>query len=292
MPAADHGLKILARLAGRALPRLAGLYVTEWEPLESTLQTTVERLADRVFRAAQDRERFIVYQEFVTEWDPAAPWNLLAKAGLLSERERLPTVCIVFVLQRRGFRSQGGALRLTVGGNVTQELRYHEVRLWELTPEPWWEDVPALMALYPLCRHRESPRQAVAHAAAVIERGEVDRGNRAETLAILSVFGKMMYPTLDVLAVIGREKMIESKFFEEVQAIGALDRGREDTLAVLEERFGRAQAAEFAAAVNALDDSARLNQLLRLAVRCAGPEEFRQAVAELPARQRRKKTAK
>jgi hypothetical protein len=165
MPAADHGLKTLARLAGRHLSRLAGLHCTAWEPLESTLQVTVERLADRVFRAAQGRERFVVYQEFFTEWGPAAPWNLLAKAGLLSERERLPTVCLVFVLRRRGYRSQGGRLRLTANGRVTQELRYQEVRLWERTPEPWWEEVPPLMALYPLCRHRRSPRQAVAHAA-------------------------------------------------------------------------------------------------------------------------------
>jgi hypothetical protein len=75
-------------------------------------------------------------------------------------------------------------------------------------------------------------------------------------------------------------------------AEGALVRGREDTLAVLEERFGRAHAAEFAAAVNGIEDAERLTQLHRLAVRCVGPEEFRQALAAPQEQSRRRKKAR
>jgi hypothetical protein len=129
----------------------------------------------------------------------------------------------------------------------------------------------------------------------VIERREAEASTRAEALAILSVFGKLAYPSLDVLGIIGREKMKESKFFEEVMALGRQEaevaNGRAHTLVVLEERFGPSVAAEFAPAVNALDDAERLNLLLRLAVRCAGPEEFRQALAAPPDRPRRRKKA-
>src|SRR5262249_34170010 len=78
-----------------------------------------------------------------------APWDLLAKSGLLSQRLRLPTVCLVFVLLPRGFRSQGGPWRLEAAGAPTQQLWFREVPLWELEPEEWWERVPGLMALYP-----------------------------------------------------------------------------------------------------------------------------------------------
>jgi hypothetical protein len=78
MAAFDHGFKILARNAGRELARLAGLHCETWVPIESTLQTTTERLADRVFRTKVDRQRFLVYMEFVTSWNAAIPWNLLA----------------------------------------------------------------------------------------------------------------------------------------------------------------------------------------------------------------------
>ena len=36
-----------------------------------------------------------------------------------------------------------------MGGEPTQQLWFREVPLWGLDPEPWWEEVPGLMALYP-----------------------------------------------------------------------------------------------------------------------------------------------
>src|SRR5947209_7984482 len=112
MPEFDHGIKMIAETTGRQLARLAGVTCRRWQPLESTLQVTTELLADRVFRAQQGRKRFVVYFEFYTTWDADAPWQMLAKSGLLSERERLPTLCIAVVLRKAGFRSPGGQLRL------------------------------------------------------------------------------------------------------------------------------------------------------------------------------------
>jgi hypothetical protein len=133
----DHGIKIIAETTGRQLARLAGVECRRWEPLESTLQVTTEFLANRVFRAHRGRDRFVVYFEFYTTWDRDAPWQMLAKSGVLSQRERLPTLCVAVVLQRRGFRSAGGQLRLEVGGEPTQQLWFKEVCLWRLAPGPW-----------------------------------------------------------------------------------------------------------------------------------------------------------
>lgn len=104
----DHGVKIIASTAGRQLARLAGVECQQWAPLESTLPATTELLADRAFQARQGRRAFVVYFEFYTTWDRDAPWDMLAKAGLLSRHTRLPTVCLVFIFRPRGYRPQGG----------------------------------------------------------------------------------------------------------------------------------------------------------------------------------------
>src|SRR5258708_37624818 len=104
----DHGVKYISGKAGRNLARLAKLECRSWRPVESTLQTTTERLSDRAFVARGRRDRFVVYFEFFASWNSAALWNLLAKSGLLSERERLPTVCVPVVLRKKGYRKQGG----------------------------------------------------------------------------------------------------------------------------------------------------------------------------------------
>jgi hypothetical protein len=150
----DHGIKLITDTSGRELARAAGVECSRLQPLEGSLPATTEKLADRAFRASRGRERFVLYFEFYTYWDRSAPWEMLAKSGLLSQREHLPTVCLAFVFRRRGFRSAGGQLRLAAAGRPTQRLWFKEVCLWKLKPEAWWEDVPGLMALYPLCRHQ------------------------------------------------------------------------------------------------------------------------------------------
>src|SRR5438477_10207686 len=119
MPAADAGFKIAARVSGRQLAAMGGVSC-DWAPAVSEVQTT-ERLADRVFRARPGRHRFVVYMEAYTSWKASAPWSILAKPGLLSERERLPTVSLVYVLRPRGYRPQSGNFRLAVEDESTQQ---------------------------------------------------------------------------------------------------------------------------------------------------------------------------
>jgi hypothetical protein len=127
MPEYDAGFKIVARTVGRQLAELAGVVCQQWTPLVSEVQAT-ERLADRVFRARRGRERFVVYMEAYTRWNQAAPWSVLAKSGLLSERERLPTLSLVYILLPRGYRPQQGQFRLAVGDEATQQVWFREIR--------------------------------------------------------------------------------------------------------------------------------------------------------------------
>src|SRR5438132_5523669 len=126
MPAADAGFKIAARVSGRQLAAMAGVACDSWAPAVSEVQTT-ERLADRVFQARRGRDRFLVYMEAYTYWKSSAPWSILSKSALVSERERLPTVSLVYILRPRGYRPQGGNFRLAFDGAATQQVWFREI---------------------------------------------------------------------------------------------------------------------------------------------------------------------
>jgi hypothetical protein len=271
----DHGIKQITDTSARELARVAGLACDRLRPVESTLPATTELLADRAFRASRGRERFIVYFEFYTRWDRHAPWDMLAKSALLSQRLRLPTVCLAFVLLPRGFRSQGGQLRLEAGGAPTQQLWFREVCLWELEPEGWWERVPGLMALYPLCRHGRTPPEAIRHAANVIGRTVAESSEREDQLFLLGLFGELAYPRLDVERILGSRAMRESKLVRKFRREARVEQLQADLLLVLRSRFGDAGATELTAAVKAVDDLELLERLFDQALSGVSLEDFR-----------------
>jgi hypothetical protein len=286
MAAFDHGFKIVSHTAGRRLAQMAGVQCTHWQPLVSEVET-VERFADRAFRAAHGRQRFVVYLEAYTYADPEARWNMLAKSGLLSEREHLPTVCLLFVLHPRGYQCQHGPFRLQVGRRTTQLVDIREVCLWQRRPQAWWEESPGVMTLYPLANHGQAPEAAVVHAADVITRRTRPRIERADLLTILSIFGRLAYPDIDPADIIGREAMRESLFYQEILDEGRIENARAYILATLEERFDKAAAASFAEAITRITDERQLDQLHRLAVRCQTIDEFRAALEAAQAPPRR-----
>ncbi len=285
MPAYDRGFKIAAHAAGRRLAGLADVVCTRWRPIVSEVQA-VERLADRAFRAARGRERFAVYMEAYTYWEASAPWSVLAKSGLLSERERLPAVSIIFYLRPDGYRPlEGGSFRLEALGGPTQQIWPREVRLWEEVPDASWEAEPGLMTLYPLCRHGRPPRQAVTHAAAAISQAAASSRQRADLLTVLGIFGRLAYPELDTFALIGREQMKESLAYQEIMDEGRVEDRRNSILINLEERFSTEASEQVRTDVQKVEDLTRLERLLRLSVRCPDLDAFREGLrAELPVR--------
>jgi hypothetical protein len=274
----DHGIKMITDTTGQELARVAGVECRRLQPIESTLPRTTEMLADRAFQASRGRQRFVLYFEFYTRWDRNAPWDMLAKSGFLSQREHLPTVCLAFVFRRRGFHSAGGQLRLVAAGGPTQQLWFREVCFWQLEPQDWWERAPGLMALYPLCRHGRTPREAIRHAAEVIEQTVAEVGERNDQLALLSIFGALAYPRLDVEQIIGSDAMNESKMVRKWRREAEVERLQTDLLKVLRSRFGDEAVAELTSDVRALDDLELLERLFDQALTAVRLEELRSAL--------------
>jgi hypothetical protein len=242
---------------------------------------TATRFADRAFKAGYGEQWFVVYMEAYTRWRSAAPWSVLAKSGLLSERERLPTLSLIYVLLPRGYQPQHGKLRLGALGKPTQQIWFREICLWRVKPRSWWKEAPGLMAMYPLCAHGRDQGQAITYAAGCISAGVQDTAIRADLLSTLAIFGKLVYPGMKVLDLIGREKMRESKFFEEVMAEGRIERGREDVLEALQVRYGPEAVAEFKDALAAVNDDQLLSELHRLAIAARRLSEFRRRTESL-----------
>jgi len=210
--------------------------------------------------------------------DRNAPWDMLAKSSLLSQREHLPTICIAVILRQQGFRSRGGQLRLEAAGNPTQQLWFKEVCLWRLKPEAWWEEEPGLMALYPLCQHGQQPKDAIRHAAGVIDSKVAALGERGTFLTLLGIFGRLNYPRLDVLRIIGVEKMKESTFYQEIMQEGELAGRRADILQVLRARFRAEPPGGIASALDGMKQTKQLKTLLDLAATCTNLQDFQDAL--------------
>jgi predicted transposase YdaD len=153
-----------------------------------------------------------------------------------------------------------------------------EICLWKVKPQPWWDDVPGLMALYPLCRHGRTPKQAVAHAAGAIAAATADTIVRADLLTTLAIFGKLAYKQLDVMGLIGREHMKESALYAEIGDEARVETAQAYVLAALEERFGPEAAATCRDAVQRVTKQDRLHRLHRLAVRCANVQAFQRGL--------------
>ena len=284
MASLDHGLKIIAQVSAKGLARIGGLHCASLKAVESTIQTTMERLADRAFLARDGHERFVVYMEFVATWNESVPWSVLEKSGMLAKRERLPVVSLIFILRREGYRDENGTMRLSAMGNPTQQVWFKDILLWEIEPENWWSKEPGLMAIYPLCLHRQSPNESIRYAAEKIEANESDSAKRADLLTTLGIFGRMAYPGLDALSLIGREKMKESKAYleilEEGEALGVIKTRRQDLIGIIAGRFGTKASTKMRAAVNAINDTERLYELVVLAARATTLDEVRQALTQ------------
>jgi hypothetical protein len=187
---------------------------------------------------------------------------MLAKSGLLSQRQRLPTVCLAFILLPRGYRAQGGLLQLRAAGGPTQQLWFREVCLWQVEPERWWEDVPGLMTLYPLCRHGRTPRDAIGHAAETIKQTVTGQTERDDQLLLLSIFGGLAYPRLDVEHIIGRDVVLRvSKIVRRILREGQVEARQADLLKVIRRHYGADAATEWTAAVQAITDPELLERL-------------------------------
>ncbi len=155
-----------------------------------------------------------------------------------------------------------------------------------MQPQDWWQRVPGLMVLYPLCRHGEPVREAIRHSAAAIERLDLPAGEQADWLSWLNIFGGRLLPREEVIRIIGEEKMRESPVYRGILGEGE----RTAILRFLRVRFGPDLPDDLVARLSRLYEPRQLEPLIDLAASCSGLEEFHAALPPLPRPRRRPRT--
>jgi hypothetical protein len=204
---------------------------------------------------------------------------VLSKSGLLSERERLPCRSLIIVLLPAGYQEQDGSFQLSAEGQPTQRVWFREVCLWHERPEDWWEHHPGLMALYPLCDHRQPLAEAVAHAAESFRHRHLDSASRGNLLTTLGIFGRLADATLDVASIIGREFMRDSPLVQEFIQEGEQAEARRLVLQVVQVRWGEEATEQLRAQVERITDMAQLRSPHESAIRARRVSQFRAALA-------------
>jgi len=122
--------------------------------------SSVSARADKVIRV-DDPQPWILHLEFQATWDGGLPRRVLGYHGTLQERHGIPVASVIVLLSRRA-NSTGcnGELQSETPLGLPWTFRYHELRLWEMSPDRLLNGPVALLPLAPLTN--VSPEQIPA----------------------------------------------------------------------------------------------------------------------------------
>lgn len=245
-----------------------------------------ERTADWVVLVRDPNEGLLLlHVEFQTEWQRNVPFRMLEyrvriRAEYHEEANRVYSV--VVLLTDEGYPGPGSNRWEEIAfGEQQLSFEYREVRLWEMSAESVLQHSNVgLIPLLPLMQGASAEMlQAAVAKLAVIPDEEL----RAEMHTGLFALGGLKFSRELLQRIIRREAMKRSVTFDAIlsegRAEGSLQARREAILRVLRRRFGRVPD-EFVARLSRVDAQTQLDDLLDLAVGCAEPGEFDQALAK------------
>ena len=133
------------------------------------------------------------------------------------------------------------------------------------------------------------PRDTAAHTTSEVKQQKTVDSRVADALSLLNLFSEMAYPRFNVAAIIGKDKLRESKFARsmrfEGQQEGRLEQARAGIIYFLHKRFGLKVLADIESTLAELDSLESLKALLDRAVDCCSLAAFRKEVPT-PSRQR------
>jgi hypothetical protein len=194
------------------------------------------------------------------------------------DRDVVPEVLTLVLRPKGGYRLPGTHTRNSRLQFTRIGITWHVVELWTLSAEALLavNDV-GLMPWVPLC-HYEGPPEPILRQC----RERIDQlakpGERENLLAVTQVLMRMWYNDPAQFAIFGgREIMIESPLIQELMA----ERLHRAILRVLAGRHG-AVPPDITAALQAVTDDARLDELIDWAARCPDLDSFRARLSTPP----------
>jgi predicted transposase YdaD len=275
----DPTLKALVETEPESWPALLGRPVGRTTVIDADI-ATVSGAADKVLRVAAEPP-YLLHLEFVAGHDAAAlPRKLQVHHALLEYRHDLRVRSAAVLLRPEADSPQltGVYERRFPGEEAYLAFRYQALRVWRLEPEPLLSGGLALLPLAPISAVTEGDLPGII--------GQMERrlsGRRARRQAPVLwgaayiLLGLRYSPELAAQLFRGVMSMKESSTYQAILAEGEVRGAVAEAKKVLrmqgDDAFGPPDA-HTAAAIERLDDLARLEDLLRRLRTASGWQEL------------------
>ncbi|MFI5458520.1 MAG: hypothetical protein ACHRXM_24065 [Isosphaerales bacterium] len=274
----DKSSKWLIQHHGDSILRLAGVRdIVSWQPLQAELVQS-RRLPDGLIevqhRGENEPDPYVV--EIATYPEARVAQQIVDDTVLvLLDRRVLPEVVVLFLHEKGNLKAAGSAHLHSRRRYTELRASWRVVKLWEVSAEDLLAagDV-GLIPWVPLCRFDGPPEPIVRQCRARIDQ-DAPPNEHENLLAVTQFLSRLRYNDARLFQILGgRRAMIESPLVDELKA----EWTRETLINFLVARFGsKAQALE--TELKAIDDEARLQELVKHAATCRTLNSFRKQLA-------------
>jgi hypothetical protein len=282
----DKSSKWLIQHHGDSILRLAGVRdIADWRPLQAEV-VQPRQLPDGLIEARRQgqAEADLFVLELATYPEARIVEQVARNMTLVYLDRRVVPEVLVLVLHPRGNQQVANAADLRSAWGWTRwQAAWKVVELWTVPAEDLLAagDV-GLVPWVPLAQFDGPPEPILRQCRARIDRDAAPE-ERENLLAVAQVLAGLRYNDPRLFELLGgREAMIESPVLQELKAEWTREAAREahrrDIIDFLVARFGT-EAEELATDLRAIEEEARLKELVKLAAACPDLEVFRRELA-------------
>jgi hypothetical protein len=277
----DKSSKWLIQHHGDSILRLAGVVgIESWRPLQAEVvqpRQLPDGLIEARLRGQPEADLFVL--ELATYPEARLHDQVVRDMTLVYLDRRVVPDVITLILHPKGNLRVSGDVEITSPGGMTHwRVRWRVVELWTLPAEALLaERDVGLIPWVPLTHFDGPPGPILRECRNRIDR-EAPPEERENLLAVTQVLAGLRYNDPSLFKVLGgRDAMIESPVLQELKAEwtreATLETERRMLVEILVARFGN-QAEPAVVGLEKIDDQARLEQLVRFAVRCPDLQSF------------------
>jgi hypothetical protein len=271
----DRSSKWLIQHHGRLILRLGGIQdVVSCRALQAEVvqpRQLPDGLLEVQLAGQQDADLYLV--EITTYPERRVAEQVLDDVTLVYQDRRVLPEVLVLVLHPRGNVEVSDKLELLSRNRLTRlALGWRVVELWQLSAADLLATREAGLAPWIPLTHFDGPPEPIFQQCRALIDEKAQPDEHDNLLAVSQVLASLRYNDPGLLAIFGgKEAMIESPVLMEVLA----ERVHRAILRLLQDRFGQVPK-EIVDALKTIRDEDRLDDLVSLAGRCGGLEEFRQ----------------
>jgi predicted transposase YdaD len=232
---------------------------------------------DHLYRVRTANREWLVHFEFQTHYRPDMPGRMVRYAASLYLSHGLPVDCVLVLLAERFAPPHVPSSHAVEADSLSMTLDYRVVRLWEIDgAEALALNNPGFLVLMPLLRTSEKQlTQAVERIAR-----EPDRDERAAELIMAAGLrydkdDRVRLLEASMRGIFTEEILKDSSYYQELVEIGRQQDARWSIRELVAAWFPSEDAMPD---LDRIQDSERLNDILRLALKAQTAAEIRAAI--------------